>query len=538
MGEVYEAEDTVKERVVALKLLSVALSQDPVFRERLQREARTAGRLHEPHVVPIHDYGEIDGQLFLDMRLIQGTDLSMLLKKSGTLTPPRAVNIVHQAASALDAAHAVGVIHRDIKPENVLITGDDFVYLVDFGIASATADERLTPQRTAVGTWKYSAPERFTTAEVSHSIDIYALACLLHECLTGSPPYRADTTGMLITAHLMEPIPRPSQLASGVPITFDGVIARGMAKDPKDRYASAGELAKAAYQALNSPDQDRAGRIFERSQKSAGPIVDHARQHTVTPAPSAGVPVRTPSSVGSVRSDVGRPAPNAPVFPTGSGAWPDQLPPRRPVPLQRKRKPKLRPWVAALVAVVMAGVLVIWLVNRAHSGQSAANMPTAEPRPTTSASPSTTSVPTAPAAETQARLFRLLPAGYPPKTCKPISPPANTLAKVSCGKNTDPDGPASAVYTLFPDADALDAGFNTMVESSTIVDCPGRIQSPGSWHRAASPDKPSGMLLCGTRQDHPTVVWTNDADLLICVVQADQSGPTLEQLYAWWSAHS
>jgi serine/threonine-protein kinase len=533
MGEVYEAEDTVKARVVALKLLSLALSQDPVFRERLQREARIAGRLQEPHVVPIHDYGEIDGQLFLDMRLIAGIDLSMLLKQSGTLTQPRAVNIVRQAASALDAAHAVGVIHRDIKPENVLVTGDDFAYLVDFGIASATADERLTPQRTAVGTWKYSAPERFTTAEVSHSVDIYALACLLHECLTGSPPYRADTTGMLITAHLMEPIPRPSQFAPGVPVAFDGVIARGMAKDPKDRYASAGELAKAAYQALNSPDQDRAGRIFEHSQESAGPIVDHTRPATATPAPPVGVPARTPSSVGA--AGVARPDPSAPVFSAGSGAWPGHLPPRRPVPLQRRRRPKPRPWVAALVAVVMAGGLIAWLVHRAQSGQPAATTPTTEPRPTTSVPPSTTPASTA---ENQVRLFKLLPAGYPPKTCKPISPPADALAKVSCGKNTDPDGPASAVYTLFPNADASDADFNTLVESSTVVDCPGRIQSPGSWHHAATPDKPSGMLLCGSRQDRPTVVWTNDAELLVCVVQADQNGPTLDQLYAWWSSHS
>jgi serine/threonine protein kinase len=163
MGEVYEAEHTVKQWTVAVKLLSESFSQDPVFRKRLEREARVAGRLQEPHVVPIHDYGEIDGQLFLEMRLVDGTDLDGLLKRFGPLSPPRAVTIVHQIASALDAAHAAGVMHRDIKPQNILVTRDEFAYLVDFGIASATTDERLTQLGTAVGTWKYMAPERFPT---------------------------------------------------------------------------------------------------------------------------------------------------------------------------------------------------------------------------------------------------------------------------------------------------------------------------------------------------------------------------------------
>lgn len=118
MGEVYEAEDTVKGRVVALKLLPDSLSHDPVFRERLQREARASGQLQEPHVVPIHDYGEIDGILYVDMRLIDGTDLRSVLAADGAMAPPRAVWIVRQVAAALDAAHAAGITHRDVKPEN------------------------------------------------------------------------------------------------------------------------------------------------------------------------------------------------------------------------------------------------------------------------------------------------------------------------------------------------------------------------------------------------------------------------------------
>src|SRR6202020_512868 len=137
MGDVYEAEDTVRERIVALKLMSQTLSNDPVFRSRMQREARTAGRLHEPHVVPIHDFGEIDGQLYVDMRLIDGSDVATLLGRSGPLAAPRAVAIVRQVGSALDAAHTAGVMHRDVKPENILVSGGAFAYLVDLGTGSA-----------------------------------------------------------------------------------------------------------------------------------------------------------------------------------------------------------------------------------------------------------------------------------------------------------------------------------------------------------------------------------------------------------------
>ncbi len=254
MGEVYEARDTVKNRVVALKLMSEKFSSDPVFRERMQREAHTAGRLQEPHIVPIHDYGEIDGQLFIDMRMVEGTDLAALLSRQGALPPPRAVNIIRQIAAALNAAHAAGVTHRDVKPENIIVTDQDFAYLVDFGIAAAAAEQHLTGAGVAIGSWNYMAPERFGNEGVTHLVDIYALACVLHECLTGATPYRADSLSVLMAAHFYQPIPHPSQSRPGIPAAFDEVVARGMAKDPGDRYPTARDLAMAADQALNTPD--------------------------------------------------------------------------------------------------------------------------------------------------------------------------------------------------------------------------------------------------------------------------------------------
>lgn len=534
MGEVYEAEDTVKERSVALKLLSPVLCQDPVFRERLQREARTAGRLQEPHVVPVHDYGEIDGLLYLEMRLIDGKDLSTLLKESGALTPPRAVAIIRQAASALDAAHAAGVVHRDIKPENILITSDDFAYLVDFGIASATADEKLTSAGSAVGTWKYAAPERFIDAEVTHSVDVYALACVLHECLTGSPPYRADSAGMLITAHLMDDIPHPSQLRQGVPSAFDRVIERGMAKDPKARYASAGELAHAANEALSSQDQDRAEEIVERSEEATLPETAHEPLQTHTPAATP-QPRSYPGSWPMT--------PHAPhgtgSFPPGGG-WHAPLPPPPPIrPFSRPpRRSSRGPMVAAaVVAALVIGGLLIWLVPSGNNSAHDAAKPSPAPdRSNTASAPPPVSTP--PPAESQARLFGLLPAGYPPGTCNPVAAPPTAFARVSCAQNIDPGGPPSATYTLYPDVATLRSAFNKITQASTVVECPGRIQSPGAWHRVASPDQVSGMLMCGLKHNAPLVAWTNDAGLMLGSVHAEPAGPNFDQLYGWWASHS
>jgi hypothetical protein len=398
MGEVYEAEHTVKEWTVAVKLMSDTFSKDPVFRERMKREARIAGRLQEPHVVPIHDYGEIDGQMFMEMRLIEGIDLDSLLKRYGPLTPPRAVAIITQIASALDAAHAAGVMHRDVKPPNILVTRDDFAYLVDFGIASATTDEKLTQLGTAVGTWKYMAPERFSNDEVTYRADIYALACVLHEALTGAPPYRADSAGTLVSAHLLSPIPQPSVLRSGIPKAFDAVIARGMAKKPEDRYASAGDLALAAHDALSDPDQDHAADILRRSQEGAVPTTEPDPTLTATalappppapppqpvttpppapaPPPAAAYPgAPTPSSGPMPRAA----QPSPPYQPAQGGSWagPPPTPPQQfaagPTPWnQPAPKPKRSPWpiiaAVAVVVILAVGAVGVWLVIKPKPG--------------------------------------------------------------------------------------------------------------------------------------------------------------------------
>ncbi|OBF71635.1 serine/threonine protein kinase [Mycobacterium sp. 852002-51613_SCH5001154] len=364
MGEVYEAYDTVKDRVVALKLMSEQVSSDDSFRRRMQREARTAGRLQEPHIVPIHDFGEIDGQVFIDMRLIEGRDVRTVLSRSGPLPPPRAVAIVEQVAAALDAAHRAGVIHRDIKPENILLAEGDFAYLVDFGIAAAATDERVTKTGAAIGSWSYMAPERFGNDDPNYRVDIYSLACLLFECLTGTRPFQTTSLSSLMAAHLVEPVPRPSQRNAAVPAAFDEVIARGMAKDPNDRYTTAGDLAKAALHALSAPDQREATELIQHSQHFAPP--PNAQQFRAQPAPPHPAWFATP-----------------PVAP-----WAPPAPPRRRLGLVIG--------ALALVVAVIAGTGV-WLAV----GKSGDPPPDASPT-TTTAAPPTTSAATSGAAPTVA----------------------------------------------------------------------------------------------------------------------------------------
>jgi serine/threonine-protein kinase len=254
MGEVYRADDTKKGRTVALKILSEQFWQNETFRTRFQRESRAAAVLQEPHVIPIHDWGEIDGHPYIDMRLVEGSTPQQLLT-TGPLDPARAVFIVGGVAAALDAAHAAGLIHRDVKPQNIIVTSSDFPYLVDFGIAEAKGDKGLTMTGTQIGTLNYMAPERFRDQQATPAVDVYSLACVLYECLTGDAPFPTNSLEQIMAAHLTSAPPRPSAVNRAVPTAFDDVIARGMAKEPDDRYGSCGALGRAAQRAMGSANE-------------------------------------------------------------------------------------------------------------------------------------------------------------------------------------------------------------------------------------------------------------------------------------------
>ncbi len=289
MGEVYKAFDTRTDRTVALKLLPSHLAKDEVFQQRFRRESQAAAGINEPHVVPIHGFGEIDDRLYLDMRLIEGRNLGAMLEDDNgqkrPLEPALAVSIIEQVAAALDAAHELGLIHRDVKPSNILVTRNDFAYLIDFGLARTAGQQGLTTAGSTLGTMAYMSPERFEGGDIDPRSDVYALTCVLYECLTGSRPYPVDSLEEQIAKHINAPAPKPSTIDRKL-AAFDDVIAKGMSKKPGRRYQTAGELAAAARKALAVPV-----RTTGRSGRHSA--------HRVTQSPGAGVSARTLAILGA-----------------------------------------------------------------------------------------------------------------------------------------------------------------------------------------------------------------------------------------------
>jgi serine/threonine-protein kinase len=413
MGEVYRAYDTRHDRVVALKVLSGELAADRNYRERFRREAHLCARLNEPHIVPIHRYGEIDGRLFLDMRLVPGRDLAQVLDTEGTLPAQRAVSIVGQVARALDAAHADGLVHRDVKPSNIRLTeeeDEDFAYLLDFGIARSLTDAdgpALTMTGAALGSVDYMAPERFLEQPLDERVDVYSLACVLYECLTGRKPFVGDGLATLMYAHLKIEAPPPSSVRREVPRGLDDVVQKGLAKDPDERYATAGALASAARKAMNGPPsrpqvvvpQAPKTSILQRpvlprtgDRPASGPGLpptsaipaQRAPARPAAPAPRPAAPAPRPAApappaASAARIDFSAPPPRPPGAPplgpvsgaqqrAGSGeqkapapvAWVDGPRPISARPTYDTR-PSMRsrlPLVLLLVVLVLAGVAV------------------------------------------------------------------------------------------------------------------------------------------------------------------------------------
>ena len=256
MGVVYRATDLSLERPVALKLVAPELAEDGRFRERFLREPRLAASLDHPHVIPIYEAGEHDGQLYLAMRFVEGSDLRTLLEREGKLSPERTLAVLAQIADALDAAHRRALVHRDVKPANVLLDEDGHAYLTDFGITKQVGGDSTDTGR-VVGTLDYLAPEQIRGDPVDGRADVYALGCLLYQCLSGSPPFRRDTEAETLWAHMQDD-PAPLR---GHP-ALDAVLRKAVAKDKEKRYASCGEFIGAASSALGfEPPARRANRL-------------------------------------------------------------------------------------------------------------------------------------------------------------------------------------------------------------------------------------------------------------------------------------
>lgn len=280
MGIVYRATQLALGRTVAIKLIASELSDDPVFRERFTTESRIAASVEHANVIPVYEAGEDDGLLFIAMRLVEGCDLGQLLERVGALTSERTVRVIAQVAGALDAAHARGLVHRDVKPANVLLTVDEpeHAYLTDFGVAKHMgALSRVTRVGQWVGTLDYLAPEQIRGEDLDARADIYALTGVLYHCLTGETPFERDSEAASMWAHVSAPPPTPSSVRPDLPDELDEVIARGMAKDPAERFCSATELAHVCALSLG----------IEFAENPAPVLPDSAYQGAPLPSRSA-----------------------------------------------------------------------------------------------------------------------------------------------------------------------------------------------------------------------------------------------------------
>ncbi len=254
MGVVYRARQLRPERIVALKVISPELASDPAFQDRFKRESEIAAQIEHPNVIPVYAVGEEAGVLYIAMRFVVGTDLRATLTQEGRLEPQRAAAIVDQVAQALDAAHARGLVHRDVKPGNVLVSTDggrEHVYLTDFGLSRRVeSSQGLTATGALVGTIDYIAPEQARGERVDARTDVYSLGCMLFHVLTGTVPFPRPNEVAKLYAHTAEPPPAARERVAELPAALDAVLARAMAKDPDDRFPSAGDLGRAALGAV------------------------------------------------------------------------------------------------------------------------------------------------------------------------------------------------------------------------------------------------------------------------------------------------
>jgi len=352
MSVLYRATDVRLGRKVALKVMAERLGGDPEFRERFTDEARNTSAIDHSHVVPLYDFGETDGLLYIAMRYVEGPDLASLIK-GGPLAPARAMELLAQVAEALDSVHGHGLVHLDVKPANVLVTsresaGSEHVYLADFGLTRRGATGHRTSSGDFLGSPTYAAPEHLRGEPVDPRTDQYALACVLFACLTGRAPF-LGTIPEVIQGHFGGEVPAASALAP-LPRAVDDVVRRGMARDPAARFASCREIIAAARASLIG---------WPRQGMPPTP-----RPPAVTGRPAGAGPV----SPGSPARPAGAPRPPGPARPPVPLDQPVRL--RDPLPAKSASfatfdRPKR--WIVPLV-LVLGLVLVLTVLGLALSG--------------------------------------------------------------------------------------------------------------------------------------------------------------------------
>jgi Protein kinase domain len=378
MAVVFRARDERLGRLVALKILVPALTADSAFRRRFIGESRAAAAVDDPHIIPVYEAGEASGMLFIAMRFVLGGDLRRVLEREGPLEPARAAEFISPVASALDAAHAAGLVHRDVKPANILVDAragrPDHVYLSDFGVSKgAVSSVSLTAAGQFLGTPGYSAPEQIRGLAVDGRTDQYALACVAYQLLTGTAPFERDQGMAVLLAHLSEPAPSLVSRRPNLPEAADRVLARALAKAPEARFGSCEAFADALRQAFSLAPYHPGG--AETASAAVGPAavaasrtqhVRHDDHHRVTadgPRPGLGeVPTRTTGLAARGAATAATGAPRA-----------HGRPPRGARPV--RSRPRSRARLAALAGIpllLVLAVIVVVLVSPGTGPSSAA----------------------------------------------------------------------------------------------------------------------------------------------------------------------
>jgi serine/threonine-protein kinase len=499
MSVVYVAEQVRLGRRVALKVLTTELAWDEQFRERFVRESQIAAAIDHPNIIPIYDAGEDDGLLYIAMRFVQGPDLKEVLKR-GNLGVGRTVFLIEQVASALDAAHAHSLVHRDVKPGNILLEeSTDHAYLTDFGVAKQTTARGLTSTGHFLGTVEYAAPEQIEGGPVDARTDVYALGCVLYECLTSSPPFAHGTEHAVLHAHLVDPPPSVTRLRPELPHALDGVIATALAKDPAERFASCGDLVHAARNAASG--------TARRAEAARAPA------RTI---PSAAAPAPPPVT--------------DPVSRDGDAAL------REPDAVE---KPTHATWLTPAKLLLLMLALVV--LASAASG-AAVYFLTRNDQTATATPPQTVQGPVI------HPLSALVP-GPVWDTCKVVATSPGAVASAVCLQPNDATSftPDRLELSTFASGAAVQRAYESERRKHHVARNFGRCNGlswggEGPWlHNPSAPGataKPGGSRFCYFDGNKAVIVWTHrkfgqesHTDLLGIAVEGDSDHPGL---FGWW----